>query len=386
MHRERHARLQAQLDARGLDAMVLLGTSAVSYATGAATPSMESGRASLLRSCALVVRGEEAPHLFTGFPEGVPPEHPRSHLHAAAYPDTEHGAVVMATAVRDLCGGGRLAMDEVTHPLTRALTGCDLVSAGSVLAAAQLRMTPDEVACTRHAQRITEAAMADVQPLVRPGVAQTSLSARFLRSVFEQGADANGLDPIWQAMCPTRGAGPWTFSGGASYPAPTADNVLDAGDVVWVDAGVSYAGYLSDFGRTWIASDDPRPSERQVAQHRRWRTVLEAALAACRPGATCWEITTAAVAANDGVRPWLDHLYLAHGIGTESAEPPFLGSDLGREYEEAMVLEPGTIVVFEPVIWDEGAAGYRAEEMVVVTDDGWMQLCDYPFDPFEEWS
>ena len=383
MHRERHALLQAQLDAHGLDALVLLGTSSVSYATGAATPAMESGRAALLRSCALVVRGEDSPHVFTGFPEGVPPEQPVSHVHPAVYPDTEHGATVMAGVVRDLCGGGgRLAIDEMTHPLASALEGYELSSTSSVVAAAQLVKTPDELACTRRAQRITEAAMAEVLPLVGPGVAQTALSARFLRSVFELGADANGLDPIWQAMCPTAGAGPWTFAGGASYPAPSADQVLDEGDVVWVDAGVSYAGYLSDFGRTWIASEDPRPSPRQQAQYRRWRDVLDASLGACRPGATCWEITSAAVEANDGVKPWLDHLYLAHGIGVESAEPPFIGSDLGRGYEESFVLEPGTVVVFEPVIWDEGAAGYRAEEMVVVTDDGWMALGGAPFDPF----
>ena len=68
--------------------------------------------------------------------------------------------------------------------------------------------------------------------------------------------------------------------------------------------------------------------------------------------------------------------------GTGVTCPIGLGSDLGRGYEESFVLEPGTVVVFEPVIWDEGAAGYRAEEMVVVTDDGWMALGGAPFDPF----
>jgi hypothetical protein len=30
--------------------------------------------------------------------------------------------------------------------------------------------------------------------------------------------------------------------------------------------------------------------------------------------------------------------------------------------------------VLEPVIWDDGAAGYRAEEVVAITDDGWAPL------------
>jgi hypothetical protein len=38
--------------------------------------------------------------------------------------------------------------------------------------------------------------------------------------------------------------------------------------------------------------------------------------------------------------------------------------------------------VFEPVIWDEGAGGYRSEDIVAVTDDGWTALSDFPYDPF----
>lgn len=383
MHRERHAALQGQLDANDLDAMVLLGTSAAGYATGAAAPATEPGRAVLLRSVAVVVRGNPAAHVFTAYPEGVPDGHPADHVRPAAYPDTDAGAARLAGVVRDLCGrDARLAVDEVTHPLATALDGCPLTSAASMLAAAQLHKTADEVACTRHAQRITEAAMAEVRPLVRPGVAQSALSARFLRRVFELGADANGLDPIWQAMEPTRAAGPWTFTGDVSYPAPTADQVLDDGDVVWVDAGVGYAGYVSDFGRTWLATDSGVPSARQEAQFRRWRELVDAAMDACRPGATAWDVTTAAVAANGGAKAWLDHLYLAHSIGTESAELPFLGTDLGQGYEERFVLEPGVILVFEPVVWDEGAAGYRAEDMVVITDQGRLALSDFPYDPY----
>ena len=47
--------------------------------------------------------------------------------------------------------------------------------------------------------------MAEVQAALAPGVRQTDLTATFLRRVFELGADANILDPIWQVM-PTRKA------------------------------------------------------------------------------------------------------------------------------------------------------------------------------------
>jgi Xaa-Pro aminopeptidase len=41
------------------------------------------------------------------------------------------------------------------------------------------------------------------------------------------------------------------------------------------------------------------------------------------------------------------------------------------------------VLVFEPVIWDEGHAGYRSEDIVAVTDTGWVRLSGLRYDPFE---
>ena len=40
------------------------------------------------------------------------------------------------------------------------------------------------------------------------------------------------------------------------------------------------------------------------------------------------------------------------------------------------------VVVFEPVIWDDGAAGYRSEDIVAVTDTGWVKLSGSTYDPY----
>ena len=53
---------------------------------------------------------------------------------------------------------------------------------------------------------------------------------------------------------------------------------------------------------------------------------------------------------------------------------PFVGTDLGDAFDAALVLQPGMVLVFEPVIWDEGHAGHRSEEIVAVTDDGYRWL------------
>jgi len=67
----------------------------------------------------------------------------------------------------------------------------------------------------------------------------------------------------------------------------------------------------------------------------------------------------------------------------ESAEMPLLGTDLGPEFDEGLVLAPGMVLVVEPVIWEDGVGGYRAEEIVAVTGDGWCHLGGgHDFAPF----
>jgi Xaa-Pro aminopeptidase len=177
--------------------------------------------------------------------------------------------------------------------------------------------------------------------------------------------------------------------GDIAFPLPSAPRPLEDGDVVWVDTGLHVGGYASDFGRTWIVGHDPRPTARQRDQFARWRAVVDAVLALCKPGVSALELCRAAVAADAGGtgsgsrrRPWIEHFYLAHGVGTDSAEMPLVGTDLGESFDEALVLAPGMVLVLEPVIWDDGAAGYRSEDIVAVTDDGWMPLSDHPYDPF----
>src|SRR6202000_1616719 len=126
-----------------------------------------------------------------------------------------------------------------------------------VIGAANLVKTPYQIACLRKASRITERAMVDVQQQLAPGVRQTDLSARLVRRAFELGATANMLEAIWQVMPASREAGVWTTHGDLALPLLPTDRELSAGDVLWTDISFSYAGYCSDFGRTWIVGERP---------------------------------------------------------------------------------------------------------------------------------
>jgi len=111
--------------------------------------------------------------------------------------------------------------------------------------------------------------------------------------------------------------------------------------------------------------------------------VVDAVLEGVRPGATGRDLTRRASEVESGGVPWLDHFYLIHGIGTEPAEMPLIGSDLGEAFDERLVLAPGMVLVLEPTIWEDGHSGYRSEEIVAVTEDGYIWLSDHTYAPFE---
>ncbi len=329
---------------------------------------------------------DPVPHLFTPYPDGADGRLPADHVHPPLFVDVDEAVPTIATTLSGVFDPeARLAVDEITPPLEEALAGRDLGNGASLLAGVRLVKTPDELACMRRAQQINEAAMAEVQPLARPGARQSDLTGALVRHAFALGATGAGIDAIWQVMPDSRADGPWTVHGDVAYPTPTTDRLLRRGDVLWVDSGLLYEGYASDFGRTWIVDADPSPA--QQAQFERWWSVMDATLATVRPGATGAELCAAGrtadpVSAADGSKPWLEHFYLVHGLGVDSAEMPLLGTDLGEDFDRSVVLTPGMVLVLEPVIWDEGEGGYRAEDIVVVTDDGWAPLSDHPYTPF----
>ena len=139
-----------------------------------------------------------------------------------------------------------------------------------------------------------------------------------------------------------------------------------------------YEGYASDVGRTWVVGEISPVRE---DLHQRWEAITTAVLAEVRAGVTADVLTRVAVEANEGSKPWLDHFFLGHTLGLEGGEMQHIGSDKGEAYDEQLVLESGMAVVIEPVTWAEGHAGWRCEELVIVTDDGYEPIGDYPVEP-----
>ena len=176
--------------------------------------------------------------------------------------------------------------------------------------------------------------------------------------------------------------GPFTNTGDVVFPLVTTTARSSAATSIFVDNGINYEGYMSDYGHTWIVGEEADATKR--SQCARYRAVIDAVIDAMRPGATALDLTRVAKGVEAGKRtPWLKHFYLAHGTGTESAEPPFVGTDLGDAFDETVVLMPGNVLVLEPVIWDDGQSGFRAEDIVTVTDDGAEVISNLTYDEYE---
>jgi Xaa-Pro dipeptidase len=389
MHRDTSARLRSAMAEHGVDALILLMNDNVVYSTGASWPVLDAGLSHVERPVAIVVSGDEHPHLFIPFRQGAASESqvPDDHRHDALYLELDEGVEQFARVVAELIPpGARVAVDEMTGAMRRAagrtFPGGPPSDASVVVGAANLVKTPDQIACLRKATRITERAILDVQPQLAPGVRQTDLSAKLVRRAFELGATANMLEAIWQVMPPSRAEGVWTTHGDLALPLLTGERELVRGDVLWTDVSISYAGYCSDFGRTWIVGDEP--SARQQAQYHQWRHIMDAVLDVTKAGATSGDLARAAISANGGVKPWLPHFYLGHGIGTYPAEAPMIGTDLGEEFDDNFVFPAGMTLVLEPVVWEDGTGGYRSEEIVVITEEGFIRITDYPYTPYGE--
>ena len=390
MGAERLARLRAQMRAQGVDGAVLLHGPNVCYATGHVPAAVDAGQANHQRAVAIVSASDGPARLHAHDPAGEAVA-AGSEPGAPLWPELDDGAAALDSAIADVLGetaGRKVAVDAVTGAMARAgvLGGAELVDASRVIGPARVVKTEDELACIDQAQRQTEQAMIAAQDACIPGASRAEVAGAFLAALRDGDPQPghtyrNGIDPIFQPIPNRRDGGPRTSTGHVAFPTGVDNPVFAEGDVVWVDAGVGYHGYMSDFGRTWVVGRDPTGAEQAVFD--RWMAVLDASLAAVRPGATLGDIGRAARAVEPDETPWLPHFYLAHGVGLESAEMPMIGTDLGPTFDDGYELARGMVLVFEPVTWTDGVGGYRAEEIVAVTDDGWRLLGGgHHYEPF----
>jgi Xaa-Pro dipeptidase len=244
--------------------------------------------------------------------------------------------------------------------LEKAAPQASFVSAESALTDLRVRKDENELACMRKAARIAQKALLETLPQVSPGITERALASELTLNLLRAGSDPQfPFSPI--------------VSGGPNSANPHAspsDRPLQAGDLLVIDWGATYGGYISDITRTFAIG--PVDEEyRRIAE-----LVLQAnqaGFAAVRPGQPCQAIDQAArqVIEKGGYGEYFTHR-TGHGLGMEGHEPPYMRAG------NLTLLEVGMTFTIEPGIYLPGRNGVRIEDDVVVTEHGAESLTDLP--------
>lgn len=146
---------------------------------------------------------------------------------------------------------------------------------------------------------------------------------------------------------------------------------LKKGMSVLMDIGVNLQRYHSDLTRTFFFGE-PNPEIMDIY------TVVEqaqkAALNLCKPGTTIKQLDEAARGwiKDKGYGDYFTH-GLGHGVGLEIHEFPSL-KNITPWSDQA--LAPGMVITIEPGIYLPGKGGVRIEDTILITEEGYKNLCD----------
>ena len=114
MRRERHARLQGEMERADVDVVLAIGLANVHYLTGATVRTADSARCHYERTIAIAFRGEDFAHVFGPYSEGLPADLPAENAHSPIYVEFAEGVDALADFLkRQLAGrGARIGASE----------------------------------------------------------------------------------------------------------------------------------------------------------------------------------------------------------------------------------------------------------------------------------
>ena len=147
---------------------------------------------------------------------------------------------------------------------------------------------------------------------------------------------------------------------------PSAEDILQDGDIVNFDITLEKNGYIADSSKTYLVGEVSLPARRlvQVAYGAMWKGIR-----AVRPGATLGDVGHAIEqhARRNGYS--IVREYCGHGIGRDMHEPPQV-VHWGKP-RTGLVLREGMVFTVEPMV-NQGRRAVRTEEdgWTVVTSDG----------------
>ncbi|TCG11595.1 M24 family metallopeptidase [Mycoplasma todarodis] len=214
----------------------------------------------------------------------------------------------------------------------------------------------DEISRIRKASQIALTSLEEIMDEIKPGITEKEIANLLEARCKFNGADKMGFETIV-------GSGP---NGAKAHSVP-GDKKLIEGEYVVVDFGVTFKGYMCDITRTIPVSKEVDPKMKEIANI--VRKAQQLAIAAVKPGVSGATIDAIArdYITEKGYGDKFGH-GTGHGLGIDMHEFP----DASKYNKDP--LEVGNVITVEPGIYIEGLGGYRIEDDILVTKDGYEIL------------
>jgi Xaa-Pro aminopeptidase len=166
-------------------------------------------------------------------------------------------------------------------------------------------------------------------------------------------------------------SGPLRYKLGAN--AVASDYALNDGDLVLMDGGAVFGGYVTDYIRQACVG---HPTDEQLSFFAITVEANDAAIAAIRPGVSGADVYEAAMDVFDrrDVRKYTVNNIIGHGVGMDIHEVPWLG-ERDTVYTSGTILQPGMVVCVEPVFArandpERKKGTWIVEDKVLITETG----------------
>ena len=217
----------------------------------------------------------------------------------------------------------------------------------------------EEIAIIEKACSIADLAYDHILKMIQPGMTEIEVANQLDFYMRSLGASGVSFETI--VASGLRSAMPHGVA---------SKKIIEQGDLITIDFGCYYEGYVSDMTRTF-AIGDPGEQLKEIYQ-----IVLEAQLAVlevAKPGVTGKQLDAVArdYITKHGYGEAFGHS-TGHGIGLEIHEGP----NVSVRAENQFV--PGNIITIEPGIYLPGFGGVSIEDDLLITSDGNRVLTHSP--------
>ncbi|HWX82001.1 MAG TPA: Xaa-Pro peptidase family protein [Xanthobacteraceae bacterium] len=238
--------------------------------------------------------------------------------------------------------------------LRKALPNAELVDALFVLERLRARKTPQELEMLKIASDAVIDSMAAVFQNFGPGATKNELTEALRREETQRGLTFD--------YC--------LIAAGSSLNRAPSDQRWEKGDVLSVDSGGNYHGYIGDVARMGVAGE---PDAELVDLLAEVEAIEQASMQPIRSGALGSEIYAAADAVLHKSKLHNHIHFLAHGMGLVSHEAPRLtnsGPVPYDAYDAPRPLETGMVVSVETTLQHPRRGFIKLEDTVIVQPSG----------------